>query len=71
MPSVDKLADKYCKNLKLVKVNASENRRLCLKLKVTGLPTFLLYKDGKEISRLSGGGINIMEIENAVKRIIV
>lgn len=40
-------------NLHVVTVEAPRNRRLCIDLKVMGLPTFILYRDGEEMSRLS------------------
>jgi len=70
MPKVDGLAEKYGGKLKITKVDASKNRRLCLNLKVFGLPTFLFYKNGKEMNRLSGNDLKIGEIEEAVKKII-
>jgi thioredoxin 1 len=68
-PLVDSLADKYVGKLKVVKVDASKNRRLCLDLKVLGLPTFVLYKDGKEVGRFSGGSVRIAEVEDAIRKI--
>jgi len=70
MPKVERLAEKYGGKLKIAKVDASKNRRLCLNLKVFGLPTFLLYKNGKEMNRLSGNALKIEEIEEAVEKII-
>ena len=70
MPKVEGLAEKYGEKLKITKVDASKNRRLCLNLKVFGLPTFLFYKNGKEMNRLSGNALKIEEIEAAVKKII-
>jgi thioredoxin 1 len=70
MPKVERLAEKYGGKLKITKVDASKNRRLCLNLKVFGLPTFLLYKNGKEMNRLSGNALKIEEIEEAVEKII-
>jgi thioredoxin 1 len=70
MPHVEGLADKYGSKLKISKIDASKNRRLCLNLKVLGLPTFLFYKDGKEIDRLSGNDLKISDIETALKKII-
>jgi len=70
MPRVEGLAEKYGEKLKIAKVDASKNRRLCLNLKVFGLPTFLFYKNGKEVVRLSGNSLGIEEIEEAVKKII-
>ena len=63
MPQVESLEMKYCSSFKITKVDASKNRRMCLSLKVLGLPTFLIYKDGKEVARLTGDAVTIGEIE--------
>ena len=70
MPKVEGLAEKYAEKLRITKVDASKNRRLCLNLKVFGLPTFLFYKNGKEVDRLSGNSLKIEEIEEVVEKII-
>jgi thioredoxin 1 len=70
MPHVEGLADKYGSKLKISKIDASKNRRLCLNLKVLGLPTFLFYKNGKEIDRLSGNNLKISDIEAALNKIV-
>ena len=70
MPHVEGLAEKYDAKLKISKVDASKNRRLCLNLKVFGLPTFLLYKNGKEVDRLAGGNLKMNDIEGSIKKII-
>jgi thioredoxin 1 len=54
MPYVEEMASDYENVLKVVKVDASQNRRLCLNLRVMNLPTYLLFKDGKEVDRLAG-----------------
>jgi len=69
-PQVEGLADKYASKLKVSKIDASKNRRLCLNLRVMGLPTFLIYKDGKEVDRLTGQNLKIVDIEAAVKKIM-
>lgn len=58
MPFVDELAEKYGGQLKVVKVDASKNRRLCIDLRVMGLPTFLMYRGGQEVGRLAGKNLN-------------
>ncbi len=68
LPQVTDLAETYKEKLKIVKVDASKNRRLCLTLKVLGLPTFLIYKDGREIGRLTGETIKIGDIEKAIQQ---
>jgi thioredoxin 1 len=70
MPHVEGLAEKYGSRLKISKVDSSKNRRLCLNLKIFGLPTFLFYKDGKEVDRLSGNNLKIGDIETAIEKII-
>lgn len=70
MPKVEGFAEKYAEKLKITKIDASKNRRLCLNLKVFGLPTFLFYKNGKEVDRLSGNSLKIEEIEEVVEKII-
>ncbi len=70
MPHVEGLGEKYGAKLKISKIDASKNRRLCLNLKVFGLPTFLFYKNGKEVDRLTGGGLKMDDIEASIKKII-
>jgi len=54
MPTVEKLEEDSAGAVKVVKVNASENRDVCRELRVFGLPTYLLLRDGEELARLSG-----------------
>ena len=57
MPWVEDLAEHTADRVKIVKLNSAEsmeNRRLCVELRVLGLPTFLLYRDGAEVRRLTG-----------------
>ena len=69
MPQVEKLAEEYEGKLKVTKVDASQNRRLCISLRVLGLPTFLFYKNGEEVNRLSGGNLTSEEIGEAARKI--
>ena len=52
MPHVEALAEARA-GLRVVKVEAPKARRLCMELRVMGLPSFLLFRDGQEIGRLS------------------
>ena len=67
MPHVESLETTYGTRFKIAKVDASKNRRLCLNLRVLGLPSFIIYKDGKEMTRLSGETLTIGEIEAAMR----
>ena len=44
LPTVEQIEKDFVGRLKVGKVNAPENRMLCAKLRVLGLPTFVLYK---------------------------
>ena len=70
MPSVEELGKTYEGRLKVAKINATENRMLCARLRVLGLPTFLLYKDGVEVRRLSGEEVTINEIKAAMDALL-
>src|SRR5262245_13017926 len=54
MPIVNKLEEDAGGAVRVVKVNAPEARDVCRQLRVFGLPTYLLLKDGVEIERLTG-----------------
>jgi thiol-disulfide isomerase/thioredoxin len=54
MPVVEEVSRRYDGRLKVVKVNAAQNRRLCINLRVMSLPTFLVYRGGQEVERLTG-----------------
>ncbi len=69
MPQVEKLEEACAGTVKFVKVDASRNRRLCLELKVLGLPTYLFYKNGEGVARISGGEVKIQDIEEHVRKI--
>jgi thioredoxin-like negative regulator of GroEL len=55
---VDELGKKYEQKIRVVKVDSSRNRWLCIDLKVADFPTVLIYRDGHEMDRLSGRDVN-------------
>jgi thioredoxin 1 len=69
MPAVEKLEEEFGGRFTLVKVNAAENRQIARDLKVIAMPTFLLYRDGIEVARLSGNP-SAAEVEAAVSRLV-
>jgi thioredoxin len=69
MPAVEALEQHYDGRLKLVKVNAPDNRQVCRDLRVMGLPTYLLYQNGAEVERLTGDPSKA-DIEAAVSRLV-
>jgi thioredoxin 1 len=54
LPEVERLAQQFAGRVAVVKVNATSNPRLCLRLKVSGLPAFILFVAGREQARLTG-----------------
>lgn len=68
-PRIEALEKKYGERVKMVKVEASKNRRLCLGLKILSLPTILFYKGGQEVDRLTGN-VTMESIEKAIERLL-
>jgi thioredoxin 1 len=54
MPAIAELEGAAGGVVRVVKVNAPDNRQLCRDLRVIGLPTYVLMRDGVELERLSG-----------------
>lgn len=70
MPVIDRVEKLYAGKLKVAKVNAVGNRMLCAKLRVMSLPTFLFYKDGVEVYRLTGNSITEEELMETIENLI-
>jgi thioredoxin 1 len=54
MPTIARLEDEADGAVRVVKVDSTENREVCRELRVFGLPTYILMRDGEELERLSG-----------------
>ncbi len=54
-PAVDKLAEDLGDKLKVVKVNTEESPGTPSQYGVMAIPTFIVFKDGKEVARHTGG----------------
>jgi thioredoxin-like negative regulator of GroEL len=67
MPDVEAAIEHRDGAVALVKVNAPEQRQICRDLRVFGLPTYLVYREGQEIERLTGDP-SIDAIEEALDR---
>lgn len=53
-PVLGELEDEYEKQIRIVKVNALFSEELKIKYDIEVYPTILIFKDGKEVSRLKG-----------------
>ena len=63
LPEVEKLAETYEGKVKFCKVNVAGNRRLCINLKVMGVPSFLFMKNGEILDKLTGEEVAIEAIK--------
>jgi thioredoxin 2 len=53
-PILDDIARSYPGRIKVVKVNSDENPNLSVQFGIQGIPTLVLFRDGKEVDRLVG-----------------
>jgi thioredoxin 1 len=53
-PTVDAVAEKYAANARVVKVNVDENPGISQRYGIKGIPTLILFKNGKEAERVVG-----------------
>ena len=58
MPYIERVAEERAGQVKVVKLEAPKARRLCIEMRVMGLPAFLLFKDGQEVARINGADLN-------------
>jgi thioredoxin 1 len=70
MPVIEEIIAARKGAVRLVKIDASKNRRLCMGLKLMRLPAFLFYRDGKEVSRISGDELTEADLNNAVENLV-
>ena len=56
-PQVEALA-RSRPQVRFVKLDSSQARRLCMELRVMGLPAFLLFQDGREVARIAGQDVD-------------
>ena len=65
-PEVDKLNTAYNDNVLFIKVDVDDYEDLTEECGVSAMPTFVLYKEGKEIDRLQGADKKNLEMKIAV-----
>lgn len=53
-PVLDEVAQDFEGKIKIVKLNTDENLKTAKEYSVSGLPTLLIFKDGKPVERLVG-----------------
>ena len=53
-PAVEAVAEKFAGDATIVKINVDENPSVSAKYGIRGIPTVIVFKDGKESNRLVG-----------------
>jgi len=53
-PVINELEQSYKGKANVVKINIDENSKVAMKLGIQSIPTIILFKNGKEISRFVG-----------------
>lgn len=67
LPDIEALSEVYGKDIKFCKLNTSKARRLAIKLKVLGLPTIALFKDGEKIAEVTKDDATKANVEKMIK----
>jgi thioredoxin 1 len=70
MPAVEQLEIDYAGRISVGKVNSTQNRMLCARLRVMSLPAFILYKDGVEAERLTGEDLKASDLRAAIEKTV-
>jgi thioredoxin 1 len=53
-PTVEAVAEKYAGSARVAKVDVDENPSISQRFGIKGIPTLILFKDGKEVERAVG-----------------
>jgi len=68
-PIIEELAKKFKGKMEFVKVNVDDNSSLANKLGIMSIPTLIIFKEGKEIERLTGA-ISSEQLEEKLKSLV-
>jgi len=53
-PLLEEIAKEYSGRIKIVKINSDKNSTAAARYNVQGIPTLILFRDGREVDRLVG-----------------
>jgi thioredoxin 1 len=68
-PIVEQLSEKMADRASVGKLDVDQNSDIASEAGIRGIPTLIIYKDGKEVQRKSGV-IQLTELENMVEEAI-
>lgn len=54
LPVLDDLEDEMGERVRIVKIDVDEHTDLAVRMKVMGVPTFMLFREGRELWRQPG-----------------
>ena len=70
-PKFESLAEQFAGKARFIKIFRQGNRELATKLGVTGSPTVLFFKGGKEVGeRMTGEEIKKTELKRAIEALL-
>ncbi len=69
-PIYEKMAEKYGNHIKFVKIFRQTNKEFAKSINVTGSPTVLFFKDGKEVGERLSGFMNKPQVRKAIEEIL-
>ena len=70
-PQVEALADELVDKIRFYKMEIGPNRQLLIDLNVSGLPSFLFFKNGQKASVLAGKNIFLDEIKDHSEELLI
>jgi thioredoxin 1 len=57
-PTLDTIAENYKDKVKILKMNVDDNQATAVKYGIRGIPTLILYKEGKVVATKTGGDLS-------------
>ncbi len=67
LPEIVALSEQYGEKVKFTKINTTKARRLAISQRVLGLPTVILYKDGKKVEEVTKEAATKTSVEEMIK----
>lgn len=69
-PIFEKMAEKYGEHIKFVKIFRQANKEFAKSINVTGSPTVLFFKNGKEVRQRLSGFMNKPQVRKAIEEVL-
>ncbi|MGD8836130.1 MAG: thioredoxin family protein [Desulfobacteraceae bacterium] len=70
-PQVEALADELADRINFFNMEMVSNRQLLIDLNVSGLPSFLFFKNGQKAGVLAGRSIFLDEIRDHCEKLLI